>query len=63
MVTECVSIAPPMLVETAHAIPPIVPNPLEEGCGRIPGIKEHKIGGAAQALAGIAQPVEGQGIC
>ena len=62
MVTECVSIEPPMLFETAHERPPIVPNPLEEGFGGIPGIKEHKVGGAAQAIAGRAPPVEGEGL-
>jgi hypothetical protein len=62
MVTECVSIEPPILFETAHEIPPIVPNALEEGFGGIPGIKEHKVGVAAQAIAGIAQQVEGEGL-
>jgi hypothetical protein len=50
-----VPIEPAILFETADETPPIVANPLEEGSGRIPRIKEHKVRVAAQAIAGIAE--------
>src|SRR5918912_595021 len=40
MVPHGVPIAPAILFETAHEIPAIVANPLQEGSGGIPGIKQ-----------------------
>jgi hypothetical protein len=55
MKAEGVAIEPAILFETAHAIPPIVPNPLQESSGGVPRIKEHKVRVTAQAIAGIAE--------
>jgi hypothetical protein len=55
MVTHRVAIEPPMLFDTAHEIPAIVTNPLQEGFGGIPGIKEHVLRAAAQAMASLAE--------
>ena len=39
----------------AYLIPAIVANPLQEGFGEVPSIKEHVLRAAAQAIAGIAE--------
>jgi hypothetical protein len=52
------SIAPPPLFEPAHKRPAIVPNPLQEGFGGIPGIKEHILRAAAQPITGIAESLQ-----
>jgi len=56
MMTKCLPIEPAILFETAHDIPSIVPNPLEEGSGEIPRIKEHNDRVAVPARADIAEP-------
>jgi hypothetical protein len=56
MQAEGVPIEPTLLVEAADAIPPRVPNPLQEGSGRIPRIKEHEVRVTGQAMTGIAEP-------
>src|SRR5262249_10091516 len=55
MMTERVTIAPPILFETAHEIPAIVANPFEQTFGGVPGLKEHILGVATQTIAGIAE--------
>src|SRR5919198_1650133 len=59
MVTHRVAIEPPILFDTAHERPAIVANPLPEGCGGIPGIKAHGLRAAAQAMASIAEELQG----
>jgi hypothetical protein len=47
-------IEPAIFLETAHEIPSIVENPLQEGSGGIPGIKQDVVRAAAQTIASIA---------
>jgi hypothetical protein len=54
------AVKPAILFETANKVPPIVANPLQEGSGGIPGIEQHKLGAAAQAIAGIAEQLKGE---
>jgi len=49
------SIEPAMFLETAYEIPAIVANPLQEGSGGIPGIKQDVVRAAAQPIASIAE--------
>jgi len=58
MMTHRVPIEPAILFETAHEIPAIVVNPLQESFGELPGIKEHGLRAAAQAMAGIAEEIQ-----
>jgi hypothetical protein len=60
MVTKPLSIETAVLLEAAHKIPPIVPNPLQEALGRVPGVKQHVLGATVQVIAGIAQSLQGQ---
>jgi hypothetical protein len=60
MVTAPLSIEAAVLLEAAHNIPPIVPNPLQEAPGRVPGVKQHGLGATVQVIAGLAQPLQGQ---
>src|SRR5262245_64612479 len=62
MVADRVTIEPAILFDTTDEIPPIVPNPLQESLRRIPGIKQHIIRSTAQAIAGIAEQLQGQRI-
>ncbi len=55
MVTDRLTIEPAILFDAADEIPPVVPNTLEEGFRRIPGVKEDILGVAAQPIPGIAQ--------
>jgi hypothetical protein len=55
MVTEPVPIEAPIPLEAAHEIPTIVPKPLQEAPGRVPGVKQHILGATVQVMAGIAQ--------
>jgi hypothetical protein len=45
-----------ILFKTADNRPAIVPNPLQEGFGGLPGVKEHVVRGTAPAIAGLAEP-------
>jgi hypothetical protein len=51
---------PPVLLRAAPKVPAIVINPLQQGFGGIPGIKEHILGATAQTIARIAEELYGQ---
>jgi hypothetical protein len=53
--THSVPVEPAVLLQAAHAIPPIVAPPLQQPSGGILGIEPHIFGAAAQAIAGLAQ--------
>jgi hypothetical protein len=48
-----------ILLQATDDIPPIVAKPLQESFGGIPGVEHHRRGAAVQAIAGIAEPLEG----
>lgn len=60
MVTESVYVESAVLLEATHNIPAIVPNPLQEVPGRVPGVKQHILGVTVQVIAGIAQSLQSQ---
>src|SRR5688572_31575561 len=60
MVTNRAAVEATVLFEAAHAISPIVANALQEASGGRPGIKEHRIGATAQAIAGVADQLQRQ---
>src|SRR5688572_17360550 len=62
MVTDRVPIEATILLEAAHEVPPIVPNPFQQGLGGVPRIEEDIVRMAAQAIAGIAEELERQRI-
>jgi hypothetical protein len=62
MVTDRLTIDPASLFEAADAIPPVVPTTLEEGFRRRPGLKEDRLGVAAQLITGRAQSLQRQHI-
>jgi hypothetical protein len=49
-----------ILLEPTDEIPPIVPHPLPQSFREIPGSKEHIRGVTAPAVAGRAEPLQGQ---
>jgi hypothetical protein len=53
MVTEPVSIESAVLLEATDKVPAIVPNPLQEPFGGIPGVKEDVLRTTAQMVAGL----------
>jgi hypothetical protein len=50
----------PILLELADKIPAIIAEPLQELFRRIPRVEEDKLGLTAQAIACIAQQLQGQ---
>jgi site-specific DNA recombinase len=56
------AIAAAVLLQTTDKVPPIVPNPLQQGFGGIPGGKEHRLRATAQTVAGGAEPLQRQDI-
>jgi hypothetical protein len=55
VVTDRLPIDATILFEATDKISPIIPNPLQEGFGRIPSVEEHILGPTAQAIARIAE--------
>jgi hypothetical protein len=51
-----------VLLQAADDRPPIVATPLQEGFRGIPGLKESRLRAAAQMMAGLAAPLQGQRI-
>jgi hypothetical protein len=49
---------PAMSLEPAHALPAIVPNPLQQGLGRVPGVTEDRRRATAPAVTGIPEPLQ-----
>jgi hypothetical protein len=62
MVTEGVAINPTMLFEPAHARPSVVAQAFQQGSRGIPGLEEHGLRTTAEALAGITEPLQCQGL-
>jgi hypothetical protein len=60
MLTDRVAIERAVLLQTTDEIPPIVPNPPQQRLRRIPGLKQHILWLTAQAVAGIAEQLQGQ---
>jgi hypothetical protein len=60
MVTQRVPSEPAILLQATPKIPPVGPNPLQEGLGRRPGVKEHIRGAATQAMPGLAESLSSQ---
>jgi hypothetical protein len=60
MVTHRVPMAPAVLLEAAHELPPRVVKALEPHRGRIPGITQHIGRATAPTMAGVAEPCQGQ---
>ena len=52
-----------VLLEAADDRPPIVAHPLQEGVRGRPGINEPRLWAAAQMMAGLAEPLQGQLVC
>jgi hypothetical protein len=52
---ERLTIEPAMLLQATHKVPPLVPKPLQHSLGRIPGIKEDRLGATAQVIPRIAE--------
>jgi len=51
-----------VLLQTADKVPAIVPNPIQQGFGGIPGVKEHILRATAQTVAGIAEQLQREDI-
>jgi hypothetical protein len=60
MRTDRVPIEPTLLLETTDNRPAIVTHALEQGFRGIPGIKEPRCRATTQAMAGVAEPPQGQ---
>ena len=60
MVPPCVPMEPALLVETAHARPAIVAQPLQEGSAGLPGSTQDGVRAAAHTLARSAEPLSRQ---
>ena len=60
MGTEPVPLDAAVLLEATHNIPAIVPTPLQEPRGRGPGVRQRTRGATGQAIASLAQRLQGQ---
>jgi signal transduction histidine kinase len=56
------AIEPTVLLQAADKIPAIVPKPLQQGFGGIPGVKEHILRATAQTIASIAEQLQSKDI-
>jgi hypothetical protein len=56
---EGLSVEPAILLEAAHEIPPIVPNPLQQLSGGVPGVEAHILWATAEAITGVTEQLQG----